>query len=176
MKFAPSAPVERAPAVARAIGPLDHAADLARSAVRALADELRRHAARKFYHLPYFYADMQCQRRGGRILYSSRRRNSPAEFRGSYGPTAQARLREKGSLEHWLTERYCLYTTHRGHVYRGEIHHHAWPLHDAEAEFSSCTIAAASGIILPATAPSLLFARRLDVLIWPLRRADSSPL
>jgi len=130
-------------------------------------------AARKFYHLPYFYADMRCEDRGGRIDYSSRRVNSPAEFQGSYGPTTEVRMREKGSLEHWLTERYCLYTTHGGDVYRGEIHHQPWPVQDAEAELLSCTVAAASGISLPATAPSLLFARRLDVLIWPLRRADS---
>ena len=130
-------------------------------------------AARKFYHLPYFYADMRCDDVSGNILYSSRRKNSPAEFQGRYGPTAEVRPREKGSLEHWFTERYCLYTTHRGVVYRGEIHHLPWPLQDAEAEFSSFTVAGASGISLPTTAPSLLFARRLDVLIWPLRRTDS---
>jgi uncharacterized protein YqjF (DUF2071 family) len=30
-------------------------------------------AARKFYHLPYFRAEMSCEDRGGKILYSSRR-------------------------------------------------------------------------------------------------------
>jgi uncharacterized protein YqjF (DUF2071 family) len=136
-------------------------------------------AARKFYHLPYFHAEMKCEDRGsedrgkdrdGNILYSSRRLKSAAEFRGSYGPTADVRLREKGSLEHWLTERYCLYTTHRGSVYRGEIHHQPWPLQDADAEMESNTVAAAGGILLPATQPHLLFARRLEVLIWALRR------
>ncbi len=82
------------------------------------------------------------------------------------------RLREKGSLDHWLTERYCLYTTHRDHIYRGEIHHHPWPVHDAEAEFETNTVAAAAGIALPDIPPHLMFARRLDVLIWPLRRTD----
>lgn len=134
-------------------------------------------AARKFFHLPYFHARMSCRNRGGEVLYSSQRLQSPAEFRANYRPTTAARLREKGSLDHWLTERYCLYTTHRGHsdhgeVYRGDIHHHPWPLHDAEAEFESNTVAAAAGISLPDIAPSLLFARRLEVLIWPLRRTD----
>jgi uncharacterized protein YqjF (DUF2071 family) len=101
-----------------------------------------------------------------------KRLNAPAEFRGSYRPIAEVRLREKGSLEHWLTERYCLYTTDEGDVYRGEIHHQPWPLQNAEAELEANTVAASAGISLPAPAPSLLFARRLDVLIWPLRRTD----
>lgn len=129
-------------------------------------------AARKFFHLPYFHAEMSCRNRGGEVLYSSQRLRSPAEFRANYRPTAAARLREKGSLDNWLTERYCLYTAHRGGVYRGEIHHHPWPLHPAEAEFETNTVAAAAGISLPDIKPSLLFARRLEVLIWPLRRTD----
>ena len=53
---------------------------------------------------------------GGSIHYSSRRLRGAAEFRGHYRPTAEMRLREKGSIEHWLTERYCLYTTHDDQV------------------------------------------------------------
>jgi len=129
-------------------------------------------AARTFYHLPYFHAEMKSEDRGGTILYSSRRVKSPAEFRGSYRPAAAVRLRERGSLEHWLTERYCLYTTHRNAVYRGEIHHQPWPLQEAEAGFETNTVAASSEIHLPATPLALHFTRRLDVLIWPLLKAD----
>lgn len=129
-------------------------------------------AARQFFHLPYFHARMSCRNRGGEVLYSSQRIELPAELRATYKPTAAVRLREKGSLDHWLTERYCLYTTHRDHIYRGEIHHHPWPVHDAEAEFETNTVAAAAGIALPDIPPHLMFARRLDVLIWALRRTD----
>jgi uncharacterized protein YqjF (DUF2071 family) len=133
-------------------------------------------AARTFYHLPYFHAAMTSQEEpGGNIRYHSRRFNSAAEFRGRYRPITEMRLREKGSIEHWLTERYCLYTTHRGQVYRGEIHHQPWPLQDAEAEFETNTVAAAAGVPLPSSAPLLHFARRLQVLIWPLRSAESQP-
>jgi uncharacterized protein len=128
-------------------------------------------AARTFYHLPYFHAEMNSREIGGSIQYSSCRRRGLAEFRGRYGPTADVRLREKGSLEHWLTERYCLYTTHRNQVLRGEIHHQPWPLQDAEAEVEINTVTASAAIQLPASPPSLLFARRLEVLIWPLRHA-----
>src|SRR5450755_4087700 len=60
-------------------------------------------AARKFFHLPYFHAEMSCRNRLGDVLYSSRRIESSAEFRASYRPTANAQLHEKGSLENWLT-------------------------------------------------------------------------
>jgi uncharacterized protein YqjF (DUF2071 family) len=129
-------------------------------------------AARTFYHLPYFHAAMSSKELDGNIHYSSRRFRGAAEFRAHYRPTAEMRLREKGSIEHWLTERYCLYTINDGHVDRGEIHHAPWPLQDAEAEFEINTVAPAAGISLPTTAPLLHFARRLEVLIWPLRRAE----
>lgn len=133
-------------------------------------------AARAFYHLPYFHAAMTSHERNGTIQYasrrSSRRHRIPAEFRGNYRPTGEVRVRGKGSIEHWLTERYCLYTVHRGQLYRGEIHHPPWPLQDAEAEFENNTMAAAAGIALPASKPLLHFGRRQDVLIWPLQRAE----
>lgn len=129
-------------------------------------------AARAFYHLPYFHAAMSSKGLGGDIHYFSRRRRGNAELRGHYRPISEVRSRPNGSLEHWLTERYCLYTVHSGQLYRGEIHHQPWPLQDAEAEFESNTVAAASGIALPNTAPLLHFARRLEVLIWPLHRAE----
>ena len=128
--------------------------------------------ARKFYHLPYFYAEMSCEDRDGIIHYSSRRHHGPAEFRGSYRPVSEVQPSEKGSLAHFLTERYCLYTTHGGQLHRGEIHHLPWPLQSAEALLEVNTVAAAAGIPLPETAPSLLFARRLEALIWALRRTD----
>src|ERR1700688_1555100 len=130
-------------------------------------------AARAFFHLPYFHAAMTSEERKKTIHYSCHRRGASAEFRGRYRPIAPVQPRNRGSLEHWLTERYCLYTVHEGAVYRGEIHHQPWPLQNAEADLETSTVATAAGISLPETAPSLLFARRLEVLIWPLRRADS---
>ncbi len=131
-------------------------------------------AARAFYHLPYFHADMSTCEREGTIHYSSRRYRASAEFRGRYRPVGAVNLAEKNSLEHWLTERYCLYTEHRGQLYRGEIHHQQWPLQKAEADFEINTMAEAAGVALPKSNPHLLFARKLDVLIWPLVRCDAA--
>lgn len=128
-------------------------------------------AARKFFHLPYFYALMNSSERAGTIFYSSTRNQTQAEFRASYQPTGPVQLSEEGSLTDWLTARYCLYTTHRDRAYRCEIHHSPWPLQAAEAKFERNTMAAAASIALPDLPPLLHFSKRLEVLIWPLRRA-----
>lgn len=128
-------------------------------------------AARRFYRLPYFHAEMTSEERGERVHYRSRRFRGDAQFEGEYAPTGPPEHLPRGSLGHWLTERYCLYTVWAGRVYRGEIHHAQWPLQNAEAEIATNTMAAASGIELPRSEPVLHFARRLEVLIWPLREA-----
>jgi len=127
-------------------------------------------AARTLFQLPYFYARMKAETHGSATEYSSRRQWRTAEFRANYGPTGDLQLRDVGSIERWLTERYCLYTMWGKNLYRSEIHHDQWPLQDAGAEIGVNTMASAAGIALPDRIPLLHFARRLDVLIWPLRR------
>ena len=128
-------------------------------------------AARRFFRLPYFQASMSARDDAGAIHYHSQRKGVAAEFRGRYHPIAPVCRSEKNSLEYFLTERYCLYTVRDGNVYRCEIHHLPWPLQNAQATIEVNTMAAAAGIHLPERAPFLHFAKRLDVLIWPLRLA-----
>jgi uncharacterized protein len=131
-------------------------------------------AARRIYRLPYFKARMECRETGGWIEYGSRRESSdgePAELAGRYRPTGPEAPPPPGSLAHWLTERYCLYTLdQQGDVLRADIHHPPWPLRPAEASFEHNTMAAPYGLDLDAPPALLHFARRQDVLIWPLAR------
>lgn len=133
--------------------------------------------ARRWYHLPYFNARMSAAGRGDTITYRSHRTHrhaAPADFVATYGPTATVTLSEPGTIAHWLTERYALYTTDpRGRLYRGEIHHRQWPLQPAEAEITVNTMAQAHGIALPAIPPLLHFARRLDIVAWAIRRVPA---
>lgn len=126
--------------------------------------------ARRFYALPYFYADMSIQSAEKKIEYRSRRidinGNRPAEFRGRYWPVGDPKQSESGSLAHFLTERYCLYTVQQGSVRRGYIHHLPWPLQEAEAEIEVNTMASAAGIHLPQEKPLLHYSRFIEVLIW----------
>jgi uncharacterized protein len=130
--------------------------------------------ARRAYRLPYFRADMEARDDGTWIRYRSRRVSAdgePAELVGRYRPTGRAKPPAPGSLEHWLTERYCLYALdEHGALLRAEIHHPPWPLQPAEARLDRNTMAAPYGLALDSEPPLLHFARRQDVAIWPLRR------
>jgi uncharacterized protein YqjF (DUF2071 family) len=76
-----------------------------------------------------------------------------------------------GTLEHFLTERYCLYAVdHASRGYRLDVHHAPWPLQPATAHITVNTMAGAAGIALPDTAPLLHFSKRLDVICWPPER------
>jgi len=139
--------------------------------------------ARLLFHLPYFNADMRClnvKRQGDDdIRYWSHRthRNAPpADFVAAYRPAGPVYRSSPGTLEHWLTERYCLYTVVRGdQLYRCDIHHHQWPLQSAEWEVLCNTMALAHSVHLPDTMPLLHYAHQLDVLFWPLRRQKKNP-
>ncbi|HEX6584147.1 MAG TPA: DUF2071 domain-containing protein [Thermoleophilaceae bacterium] len=129
-------------------------------------------AARRAYRLPYFKADMKVSARGRSIDYRSRRVSSdgqPAELAGHYRPVGHQFKPAPGSLEHWLTERYCLYALDdQGAVLRADIHHPPWPLMLAEAGFELNTMAEPYGLKLDLPPPLLHFATRQDVVIWPL--------
>ncbi len=129
-------------------------------------------AARNFYYLPYYHAKMSARASGEDVQYSCRRwsKRKPAEFLGEYRPIAPVELRPRGTLENFLTERYCLYSLLGPRVYRAEIHHEQWPLQNASAEIARNTMAAAAGITLPAERPLLHFSRKLDVLVWTPER------
>jgi uncharacterized protein len=128
------------------------------------------HVARWSFGLPYYRARMSIQASTRHLDYQSSRTHSraqPAIFRGRYRPTSPPTPSRPGTLEHWLTERYCLYVVDsNGSVYRGEIAHEPWPLQAGEAEVESNSMARAAGIELPPMAPRVHFARRLDVVAW----------
>lgn len=134
------------------------------------ASQLAVWGARVGFRLPYFLADIEVRLNGERVRYHSQRQIGQAELKARYGPTSEVRVREKGTVEHFLTERYCLYAANRERVWRAEIHHVPWPLQDASAEFEINTMAAASGIEVSGPPALLHFAKRLDVLVWPLWR------
>lgn len=124
--------------------------------------------ARNLFHLPYMDARMTWDG----THYTSQRTHwgaPPAHFRARYAPTGMATTTVAGTLEHWLTERYCLYTTDRqGTLLRGNIHHLAWPLQPAQLALEENSMLAPYGIHVSDEAPLLHFARRLDVLVWAL--------
>ena len=131
-------------------------------------------AARAWFHLPYFRARMSLEARGDLIHYQSHRTHSnapAADLRVEYEPTGRIFQAQPGTLEHFLTERYCLYAAAGEKIYRGEIHHPPWPLQPARADIVLNTMTASHGLELPPAPPLLHFARFQDVWIWPPARA-----
>lgn len=129
--------------------------------------------ARRWYHLPYFNAKMAAEIQGDTVTYNSQRTHRgapPANFAATYGPTGDIYHSKSGTLEQWLTERYCLYAVdRRQRIYRGEINHAPWPLQPAQADISLNTMAQAHNIPLPDLPPLLHFAKRLDVVAWSIK-------
>lgn len=130
--------------------------------------------ARATFQLPYFDARMSCAVEGGEVRYRSVRTHrgaAPAEFAARYRPVGGEIQSRPGTLEHFLTERYCLYAADgRGTVRRGDVHHLHWPLRPAEVEVETLRMTEQIGVALPDTPPLLHFSERLDVLAWPPRR------
>lgn len=130
--------------------------------------------ARGWYRLPYLNARMSLvERADGWIDYASTRtdnRGRAAELALRYRPTGLAYRAQPGTLEWFLTERYCLYTFNaHGRLMRGEIHHEQWPLQRAEAEIDVNGLARAAGFDVDDTHPDLLhFVRGIDVACWPI--------
>lgn len=126
--------------------------------------------ARRWFHLPYFNARMRLSHDDGWVAYRSERTHrgvEPGRFAGRYRAGGDAFRSGPGSIEEWLTERYCLYSADgRGRVYRGEIHHRPWLLQPAEAEFEENGVADKHGIALPGAPDLLHFAGELKVVAW----------
>jgi uncharacterized protein len=135
-------------------------------------------SARRTYRLPYRHARMAIELAGDRIRYRSVRTSRdapPAALELEYGPAGDAQPPAAGTLEHWLTERYCLYAFDAGRLFRAEIHHPPWRLQPARAAIATNTMPP-PGVDLPASEPLLHFARRQDVVIWLLRDVSQDGL
>lgn len=122
-------------------------------------------AARRLYRLPYFRARITLEGRADRIVYECVRHEGRA-FSGSYSPAGPVDPAAPETLEHFLTERYCLYAADGARLFRADIHHRPWPLQAADAAIDLNTMAP-EGVELDGD-PLFHYSRRQDVVIWPL--------
>ena len=136
------------------------------------ANSLAVWGARTFYHLPYFNARMSFEQQGSRIDYTSKRedsRGAPAEFQATWTIGEPLLRSEPESLEFFLTERYCLYASHRDRLFRSRIFHPPWPLQSAKVQSSQSSMISSLGIQQPDTEPLLHYAESIAVDIWKLK-------
>jgi uncharacterized protein len=127
--------------------------------------------ARVAFRLPYLRASISLRHAGGWTQFDSRRTDlrAPmvsvhARYRAAGAPSQAA----AGSIEHWLTERYCAYTLGPGGlVLRVEIHHPPWTLVPADASVSIEGLGPWLGLDLARQPDLVHLATRQHVLFWP---------
>jgi uncharacterized protein len=88
-------------------------------------------AGRVLFGLPYRLARMTTIADGCRTHYMSSRRD--ACFAATYEPRGSVRHALPGSLEHFLVERYRLFSLRRGRLITAVVTHEPWPLQPAVA-------------------------------------------
>lgn len=124
-------------------------------------------AARTFYHLPYFTADIELTQNGDQFQYElSRKDEPPALFQASWTIGNKMPLAQPGSKEFFLTERYVLYSAKDGDLYRARVHHQPWPLQEATLIDYSTDIVEAGGIAQPPGPPIVHYAEEVNVDVW----------
>jgi uncharacterized protein YqjF (DUF2071 family) len=130
---------------------------------------------RRVYELPYRRPAMRCQRAEGWVRFTSRRRSrahGPVELSVLYRAAGAPFTAVPGTIEHFLTERYCLYSLDSSRrVMRADIHHPPWPLRPAEAAFAQNTMARPYGVDLSQPPALLHQSNRQDAVIWLPRAA-----
>ena len=131
------------------------------------ASALAVRTARRFLNLPYFLSDMSLTPTSRTVRFESARRKENARLIATYEPVGERFRAQPGTLEHFLTERYCLYhVSRREEPYRLDIHHAAWSLQRASADIASNTLPHAAGLTIDDDPALLHFAKRQDTVAW----------
>lgn len=131
--------------------------------------------ARAAFSLPYYRARFRQHVAAAAATFTAERLSNPAvRLAATYRPIGEEFEARPGSLEHFLTERYCLYTRYpSGRIARLEIQHPPWRLRQAEAEIRENTLAELQGIpIDKSQTPVLHFSAEQNVVAWWPRLVD----
>jgi len=126
--------------------------------------------ARAGLGLPYRVARMERSVAGSTHEFRSERvalRAQPVSFaaRWTVGPLRADRV--PGSLEHFLVERYALYSTHAGRLLRVRVRHRPWVLRDATVERLEETLTSGVRLAAAAEPPLVQFSSGVDVEFFP---------
>jgi uncharacterized protein YqjF (DUF2071 family) len=131
--------------------------------------------ARTFFFLPYFEAHIDLRSEDGRTSFrQTRTSDEHARFEVEWTAEGEVFHAQPGSLEFFLIERYCLYTSHENEIYRCRINHEEWPLRRAGLHKWSGDILEADGIPTPTGEPLVHLGGPVHVDVWPLNRVTQT--
>ena len=138
-------------------------------------------AARTLFHLPYLHARMRLTQTGDTfraVAERTHRGAPPATFAATWTPGAALPLARPGTLPHFLTERYYLYTAgpdlrqaiQGNDLWRGRLSHPAWLLRAATLSEWQSDLVESLGLPTPTGPPVLYAAEAMNVWVRELRR------
>jgi uncharacterized protein len=108
----------------------------------------------------------------GSIDYAMRRRRDATHRTHiRWTPGASLPPSEPGSIEHFLTERYWLYTLRRGRIMGGRVAHPQWSLREAHIDHLDDTLIASAGLEVLGQ-PLAWHSNTLEVQGWNLVSMD----
>lgn len=93
--------------------------------------------APRFYGLPYRYSRGWVEADSDTHAWSTSRRDGTHGFAGCSKAEGEIRTAVPGSLEHFLFERYALYTTHRNKLQIAYTHHIPWEFRDGRVDLTT---------------------------------------
>jgi uncharacterized protein len=136
-------------------------------------------AARAAYKLPYFHSQIEFTASTDplpSIDFDAHRDDptgtKPANARIRYMPMDGVINRASpGTIDHFLIERYILYTTDsEHHLHRARVHHEPYPFQRADVLECDETLIWAAGITRSQDNPLRHYSREVNVKVYPLRR------
>jgi uncharacterized protein YqjF (DUF2071 family) len=139
-------------------------------------------AARAAYKLPYFHSNIEFTASQGPIPtidFGSKRDDpsgpQPAHGRLRYQPMdGVVQTASPGTIEHFLVERYILYTADADRrLYRARVHHQPYPIQRAEILELDETLIWAAGIKRSEAIPLRHYAGEVNVKVFPLEQVAS---
>lgn len=129
-------------------------------------------AARAGFRLPYFPARMSRQVHASGVRYQTHRTlGGPALLDVTYKEGVALGRSTPGSLQHFLLERYLLFTVAGSTTWRGQVFHTPYPVHAATVDNVNETLLAAAGLPAAQGAPWCVHASPgVDVEVFALER------
>ena len=125
-------------------------------------------AARVFYQLPYFSADIDFTETDGKFsLEMKRRLNGTARFAAEWRRGMRLRAPDTESLAFFLVERYCFFTAFQGTIQMTRAYHAPWILDEALVETCQSTLLSTIGLFEPIATPLAHFSDGVQVQMWP---------
>jgi uncharacterized protein YqjF (DUF2071 family) len=136
--------------------------------------------ARGLWKLPYHYARMSLashplSTRGGEAIweYQSQRLwpgPTPAGCHARYAAAGSPSASIPGTVEHFLVERYFLYTRSGSRILRGQVHHAPYPLQGAAVHELEDSLVSAAGIPVAGSPPLCHYASEVRVHVYRLKQ------